>query len=59
MWLLYESAKRGRQERNSPRLSAAMTTPSLNLMAITDVPVTMGCWVACLGPLLDCMNEAS
>lgn len=36
-----------------------MTTPSLNLMAITDVPVTMGCWVACLGPLLDCMKEAS
>jgi hypothetical protein len=28
-----------------PRLSAATTTPSLNLTARTDVPVTMGCWV--------------
>jgi len=26
-----------------PRLSAAMTTPSLNLTARTDVPVTIGC----------------
>lgn len=41
-----------------PRLSAAMTTPSLNLMAITDVPVTMGacvCWFAPSG----CMYEWS
>lgn len=28
-----------------PRLSAAMTTPSLNFTARTDVPVTMGCCV--------------
>lgn len=28
-----------------PRLSAAMTMPSLNFTARTDVPVTMGCWV--------------
>ena len=28
-----------------PRLSAAITTPSLNLTARTDVPVTMGDWV--------------
>jgi hypothetical protein len=31
-----------------PRLSAAMTTPSLYLMATTDVPVTTGdcvCWI--------------
>lgn len=30
-----------------PRLSAAITTPSLNLIATTDVPVTIGdcvCW---------------
>ena len=32
-----------------PRLSAAMTTPSLNLTAITDVPVTMGDCVCALG----------
>lgn len=35
-----------------PRLSAAMTTPSLNFSAITDVPVIMGDWVACLAPPL-------
>ena len=34
-----------------PRLSAAMTTPSLNLRATTDVPVTTGDCVFCLGPL--------
>lgn len=28
-----------------PRLSAAMTIPSLNFAASTDVPVTAGCWV--------------
>ena len=28
-----------------PRLSAAITTPSLNLAARTDVPVTAGCCV--------------
>lgn len=33
-----------------PRLSAAMTTPSLNLRPMTEVPVTMGCWVCCDGP---------
>jgi hypothetical protein len=36
-----------------PRLSAAMTTPSLYLIAITEVPVTMGDCVCCVGP--DCM----
>lgn len=35
---------------NKPRLSAAITTPSLNLTAMTDVPVTMGCWVCWRGP---------
>lgn len=34
-----------------------MTTPSLNLMATTDVPVTMGCWVAWVGPFC-CMKVA-
>lgn len=33
-----------------PRLSAAMTTPSLYFTATTLVPVTMGCWVCCVGP---------
>lgn len=28
-----------------PRLSAAITTPSLNFIAITEVPVTIGLWV--------------
>ena len=41
-----------------PRLSAAMTTPSLNFMAITEVPVTMGDCVCWLGPLV-CMYEWS
>lgn len=41
-----------------PRLSAAMTTPSLNFMPSTDVPVTMGDWVCWLGPFV-CMYEAS
>lgn len=31
------------------RLSAAMTTPVLNLRAMTDVPVTMGDWVWVVG----------
>jgi hypothetical protein len=35
-----------------PRLSAAITTPSLNLTAITDVPVTIGDCVCWFGPLL-------
>lgn len=30
------------QETDIPRLSAAITTPSLNFIAITDVPVTTG-----------------
>jgi len=30
-------------------LSAAMTTPDLNLMARTDVPVTTGDWVWVVG----------
>lgn len=34
-----------------PRLSAAMTTPSLNFRATTDVPVTTGDWVCVVGPL--------
>jgi hypothetical protein len=34
--------RRGMQVTIVPRLSAAMTTPSLNLRATTDVPVTMG-----------------
>ena len=42
-----------------PRLSAAMTTPSLNFMPSTEVPVTMGDCVCLLGPLLGCMYEAS
>jgi hypothetical protein len=33
-----------------PRLSAAMTTPSLNLAASTEVPVTMGLCVCWFGP---------
>ena len=33
-----------------PKLSAAMTTPSLNFMARTEVPVTAGDWVWVLGP---------
>lgn len=33
-----------------PKLSAAMTTPSLNLTPITDVPVTAGDCVCCIGP---------
>lgn len=39
-------------------MSAAMTTPSLYLMATTEVPVTMGacvCWFAPSG----CMYEGS
>ncbi len=35
---------------DGPRLSAAITTPSLNLTATTDVPVTIGCCVCCFGP---------
>jgi hypothetical protein len=34
-----------------PRLSAAMTTPSLNFRATTDVPVTTGDCVWVVGPL--------
>ena len=30
-------------ENNVPRVSAAIIIPSLNLIARTDVPVTMGC----------------
>ena len=30
---------------SSPKLSAAMTTPSLNFTPRTDVPVTAGLWV--------------
>ena len=37
--------------RKIPRLSAAITTPSLNLTARTDVPVTTGDWVCCIGPV--------
>ena len=37
---------------NVPRLSAAMTTPSLNLTASTDVPVTTGDCVCCFGPVV-------
>jgi len=33
-----------------PRLSAAMTTPSLNLAASTEVPVTIGLCVCWFGP---------
>ena len=36
----------------APRLSAAITTPSLNFTARTEVPVTIGDCVCCLGPLL-------
>ena len=35
-----------------PRLSAAITTPSLNFRATTDVPVTTGDWVCVVGPWL-------
>lgn len=42
-----------------PRLSAAMTTPSLNLRATTDVPVTIGDCVCWFGPLLLDRYEAS
>lgn len=34
----------------SPRLSAAMTTPPLNLTATTEVPVTIGEEVCVVGP---------
>jgi len=37
---------------DEPRLSAAMTTPSLNLTPITDVPVTAGDCVCCVGPVV-------
>ena len=37
---------------NVPRLSAAMTTPSLNLTASTEVPVTTGDCVCCFGPVI-------
>ena len=43
---------------SGPRLSAAITTPSLNFTARTEVPVTTGCWVCCIG-LLPCRYEAS
>jgi hypothetical protein len=33
-----------------PKLSAAMTTPSLNFAASTEVPVTMGLWVCWFWP---------
>lgn len=42
-----------------PRLSAAITTPSLNLTAITEVPVTIGDCVCWFGPLLLWRCEAS
>lgn len=45
-------------EWNEPRLSAAMTTPSLNFTATTEVPVTAGDWVCVLGPEL-CRYDAS
>ena len=38
-------------ERDEPRLSAAITTPFWNLTAMTEVPVTVGDWVCCLGPV--------
>lgn len=41
----------GGVEISLPRLSAAMTTPSLNLTARTDVPVTAGDCVCWLGPV--------
>ena len=37
---------------NSPKLSAAITTPSLYLQAITEVPVTRGDWVWVVGPFV-------
>jgi hypothetical protein len=49
-WYGNESIGRLHIETDLPRLSAAMTTPSLNLMATTDVPVTTGDCVACFGP---------
>ena len=39
-----------------PRLSAAMMTPSLYLIANTDVPVTIGARVCCIGAAV-CRNE--
>ncbi len=41
-----------------PRLSAAMTTPSLNLTASTEVPVTIGEEVWALGPFV-CRKDGS
>jgi hypothetical protein len=35
-----------------PRLSAAMTTPSLNFAASTEVPVTIGLCVCWFGPVV-------
>ena len=40
----------GGRELGEPRLSAAITTPPLNLTATTEVPVTMGCCVCCVAP---------
>lgn len=45
-------------EENIPRLSAAITTPSLNFKATTDVPVTIGDCVCWFGPF-DCRYDAS
>jgi len=44
----------GREVEAVPRLSAAITTPSLYLMPRTDVPVTTGLCVCVIGPLADC-----
>lgn len=44
----WTSVKRAREPYEA-RLSAAMTTPDLNLMAMTEVPVTMGDWVWVMG----------
>lgn len=41
-----------------PRLSAAITTPSANFRASTEVPVTIGDWV-CWIPSLFFRYEAS
>ena len=46
------------EEENRPRLSAAITTPVLNFTASTEVPVTIGDCVCCVGAPC-CRYEAS
>lgn len=51
LWRGCVSYRKGVKKRCGPKLSAAITTPSLNFAAITEVPVTAGDCVTVLGPL--------